>query len=75
MNWGTDVSKWSRPTLVNGYEQAIRYGVVHGWSADRLPSDEATPFTPGEAYPSKDCRTLAARDTLDLAAKTFGLVS
>lgn len=75
MSWGTVGSMWSGPTLEGAYEQAIRYGVVLGWRANRIARDAATPCTAGEAYPRSNCRTLAETDTLGLAEKTFGLVS
>lgn len=52
MSWGIDGLKWSVLTLVVEYEQAVRYGVVLGWRADRLAHDAATPSAAGDANPS-----------------------
>lgn len=68
-------SMWSRPILEDGHEQAIRYGVVLGWHADRVARDSATPYTPGGNHPSRNLRALASTDALGLAEKACGLVS
>lgn len=52
MNWGTVGLMWLRPTLGDGHEQAVRYGVVLGWRAKRVAHDTATPFAAGDADPS-----------------------
>lgn len=75
MSWGTGGSMWSRLTLEDGHEQAIRYGVVFGWRANRVARDAATSCTAGEAYPRSNCRSLAETDTLGLAEKACDLVS
>ncbi|MNP09333.1 hypothetical protein D3C76_1014350 [compost metagenome] len=51
MSWGTAGSMWSVLTLVVEYEQAVRYGVVLGWRADRIAHDAATPSAAGDANP------------------------
>lgn len=50
MSLGTVGSMWSRPTLEDGHEQAIRYGVVLGWRAHRVARDAAAPYTSGENH-------------------------
>jgi hypothetical protein len=45
-------SMWLLPILEDGHEQAIRYGDVLGWRANRVARDAATPFAAGDAYPS-----------------------
>lgn len=50
MSWGTDGSMWSLPTLEDGHEQAIRYGVVLDWRAERVARDTATPLAAGESH-------------------------
>jgi len=52
MNWGTIGSKWPLPILEDGHEQAIRYGVLLDWRANRVAVDAATTLTAGDAYPS-----------------------
>ena len=52
MSLGTAGLTWSLPTLEDGHEQVIRYGIVLGWRTDRVARDAATPFAAGDAYPS-----------------------
>lgn len=75
MSWGTVESMWSRPTLEDGHEQAIRYGVVLDWRADRIARDAAATFAAGRVYPSRNRRTLADRDALGVETETSCLVS
>lgn len=75
MSWGTVESMWSRPTLEDGHEQAIRYGVVLGWRADRLALNPSKSYATGENHPGGDCKALAARYTLGLAEKASTLVT
>lgn len=49
MNWAMDGSTWSLPTLEDGHDQAIRYGVVLGWRAERVARDAATSFATDDA--------------------------
>ncbi|WP_455842876.1 integrase domain-containing protein [Lelliottia jeotgali] len=74
-SWGTVGSMWSLPTLEDGHEQALRYGVVLGWRADRVARDAATPFTAGDAYPGGNRKALAAEHALGLASEALGLAS
>ena len=74
-SWGTVGSMWSLPTLEDGHEQALRYGVVLGWRADRVARDTATPFAAGDAYPGGNRKALAAEHALGLATEALGLVS
>lgn len=75
MSWDTAVSTWRRLTLVVVHEQSIQYGGVLGWCTHWIARDAASSFATGEDDPSRNRRSLAARDALGLAAKACSLVS
>ena len=72
---GITGTTWCRPTSVAEREQAVRYGAVPERRTDRLESHAATPSMPSPNHASGHSTTLAARQSLDLAAQARALVS
>jgi hypothetical protein len=65
---------WSRPTLEVERDQALRYGDVPERRIDWLEGHTATSLMPSPNNASCHSAAMAARQSVDLAAKACALV-
>lgn len=68
------VSTWYRFTLVVKHEQTIRYGAIPGGRPERIACHTLSPHSAGRDDPDCNCRPLASRQSVDVAAKASRVV-